>query len=1222
MLKFSILVTVKPNFTFMKLKITQFKLLLILFFLLGITAQSQTVRYVKEIASGTGDGSSWSNASADLQAMINLLEPGDQVWVAEGTYLPQRSPDNLEVITLNNRDNAFTIRGGVEVFGGFSSTGSPTWEDRDWETYSTVLSGNLGTSGTIGDNAYHVVVMVGTDEDILPYKSKLDGFVITGGNADDPDLQSVIGLNDGYPVYRGGGGGVYNAFGYSYISNCRITDNQAFDGGGVRNSQFGNVRIDNVLIDNNIATNGGGMFSEFDSTLDFSEVTLDANEAQYGGGLYNANWNATSFTDVVISNNSAVDGGGIYNYGSSGEIHNTVIIHNTSSSNGGGIYNRYNSTFDPFDEIPRFKNVLVAGNSAINGGGMYNEIAAFRMEDVQIFENTASENGGAVYNDVTGIVMRRVSIRGNTALNGGGIYKSGSNSDTLITVLLAGNSASNNGGAVYAGNSNSSFDFMNVTIAGNSASSGGGVYNTSSTLELTNTVIYGNSSGIINTSTEPVYHHSLVEGLANTSNGNVDGAIDPKYLDPLPFGEAPTTEGNYSVRLDSPLVNHGDTNLYNTIEIEDSNPDLDLDGNDRIYNMDMGIRIDIGAFEHTITPDEDGILYVREGATGNGSSWEDASGDLQAMIDALDVQQIWMGAGTYKPIRSLVDRSVIEQDNRENSFYVNKEVKIYGGFPTGSPGFDNRDWHSNVTILSGDIGVEGDVSDNSYNVVVMQGYWFDLTLSPETVLDGVTVTGGNANGPFFGAEDILRVHGGGIYNEYADVTLNNITVQGNMSTYGGGGVFNLDSSPVIKNCIIRGNSAELDGGGGMYNNGCSDVRLINVQVTGNVRGGINSFSSDVTLTNVTISGNTSVGVSGAYPSTYIVRNSVLSGNEFLDESVSNAVHSLASGATTADENGNIDGALDPLFVNAPSWTTAPFTGGDYSLQSNSPLINAGSNSLYQMTGYSPATDTELSGNYRIYNYANGGVIDMGAYEQNVCFTSLPETTALVFCGDYTIADLTAAGSGLQWYEEENGGEPLAEGVSIETGTYYVSQSVEGCESPRVAVPVAVTVTPPPTGPATQVVGNDLPLNATVADLAAEGIDIQWYASPEAIQNNGPLALDTVLTANTQYFATQTIEDCQSAPLIVTVTSVMGITDLDTIGFTYYPNPTGKNLYIKADTAIDMVTVYTLTGQKVFEKQWHTSEGIINLESLTEGSYIVKVVSNEISKSFLVIKSGE
>src|SRR5690606_15199769 len=54
--------------------------------------------------------------------------------------------------------------------------------------------------------------------------------------------------------------------------------------------------------------------------------------------------------------------------------------------------------------------------------------------------------------------------------------------------------------------------------------------------------------------------------------------------------------------------------------------------------------------------------------------------------------------------------------------------------------------------------------------------------------------------------------------------------------------------------------------------------------------------------------------------------------------------------------------------------------GDYRLKAGSPAINAGSNQLYSDAGGDLANDTDLAGNPRVYNFAGGGIIDLGAYE--------------------------------------------------------------------------------------------------------------------------------------------------------------------------------------------------------------------------------------------------
>jgi len=61
---------------------------------------------------------------------------------------------------------------------------------------------------------------------------------------------------------------------------------------------------------------------------------------------------------------------------------------------------------------------------------------------------------------------------------------------------------------------------------------------------------------------------------------------------------------------------------------------------------------------------------------------------------------------------------------------------------------------------------------------------------------------------------------------------------------------------------------------------------------------------------------------------------------------------------------------------SPSSNTAPFTNGDYSLQSSSPAKNAGNDALY--TAITDYSTTDLSGATRF-----NGTIDQGAYERQV-----------------------------------------------------------------------------------------------------------------------------------------------------------------------------------------------------------------------------------------------
>jgi hypothetical protein len=122
-----------------------------------------------------------------------------------------------------------------------------------------------------------------------------------------------------------------------------------------------------------------------------------------------------------------------------------------------------------------------------------------------------------------------------------------------------------------------------------------------------------------------------------------------------------------------------------------------------------------------------------------------------------------------------------------------------------------------------------------------------------------------------------------------------------------------------------------------------------------------------------------------------------------------------------------------------------------------------------------------------------------------------------------VANLTATGTGIQWYSTPTGGTALSGTTALTTGTtYYASQTLSSCESAtRLAVTATITAPAAPTGPAAQAFCN----SGTVANLTATGTGIQWYATP-----TGGTALSgtTALTTGTTYFASQTLSGCESA----------------------------------------------------------------------------------------------
>ena len=128
------------------------------------------------------------------------------------------------------------------------------------------------------------------------------------------------------------------------------------------------------------------------------------------------------------------------------------------------------------------------------------------------------------------------------------------------------------------------------------------------------------------------------------------------------------------------------------------------------------------------------IRYAKPAGLTSGScgSWAKACGLRYALASvAVSGDQIWVTKGTYKPT-SGTDRTI--------SFVLKNGVALYGGFAGTESSLSQRDPAVNVTILSGDIGVAAVVSDNSYHVIQAS------SVSSSAVLDGFTITGGNATG--------------------------------------------------------------------------------------------------------------------------------------------------------------------------------------------------------------------------------------------------------------------------------------------------------------------------------------------------------------------------------------------------------------------------------------------------------------------------------------------
>jgi len=210
------------------------------------------------------------------------------------------------------------------------------------------------------------------------------------------------------------------------------------------------------------------------------------------------------------------------------------------------------------------------------------------------------------------------------------------------------------------------------------------------------------------------------------------------------------------------------------------------------------------------------IRYVNVNALGlnNGTSWTNAFTSLQSALNTANVDTIWVANGVYKPTNTT---------NRAISFVISGNKAVFGGFSGNETLLSERNLSNYQTVLSGDIGVVGDSTDNSLHVVKFS--------SLVKVLDGFKVCDGNADSAFIPNFPTGGILGGGINIYEGNLTLNyyhikNCLFTNNYAIYGG--AIGLNSNRlIVENCNFLNNKSQLQGGA-ISVNGASMGATLNV----------------------------------------------------------------------------------------------------------------------------------------------------------------------------------------------------------------------------------------------------------------------------------------------------------------------------------------------------------------------------------------------------------
>ena len=95
----------------------------------------------------------------------------------------------------------------------------------------------------------------------------------------------------------------------------------------------------------------------------------------------------------------------------------------------------------------------------------------------------------------------------------------------------------------------------------------------------------------------------------------------------------------------------------------------------------------------------------------------------------------------------------------------------------------------------------------------------------------------------------------------------------------------------------------------------------------------------------------------------------------------------------------------------------------------------------------------------------------------------------------------------------------------------------------------------------------------------------------------------------------------NGPVTFTVSCApLGVDDVETSQFSFFPNPVNDTLTIKAQASIDSITVYNMLGQAVVRSTPKTINCTVDMSKFDSGAYFVQVSINNTLKTVRVIKN--
>ncbi|MDX9883333.1 MAG: hypothetical protein RBS73_14825 [Prolixibacteraceae bacterium] len=343
-------------------------------------------------------------------------------------------------------------------------------------------------------------------------------------------------------------------------------------------------------------------------------------------------------------------------------------------------------------------------------------------------------------------------------------------------------------------------------------------------------------------------------------------------------------------------------------------------------------------------------VYVKEGGTGDGSSWASATSlDAALSQDYAAGDLIHVAAGTYTPGLLVTGGSAGNEGDK--TFEIKQNITIIGGYPANASQGAVSDPSVNSTILDG--------NNTANHVVIVTA---PVIENQKVILTGITIKNGNtaaSGGVSINGLEYGKNYGGGLIVGKSVVELNYCILTDNTAVSGGGAIYTFAEAVLtLNNCVVKNNKTTASGANGgaififgrsmLYTNHSAittngaggfagalyaygaNFHMYNTAVDGNGAGGVGSTVAGKayggvylregtgTLVNCTVYGNTASNLGGgvgAYgtvstPATLTIISSTITGNKIKHASAKGAgvyVNATAANATLNIYNSIVSG---------------------------------------------------------------------------------------------------------------------------------------------------------------------------------------------------------------------------------------------------------------------------------------------------------------------------